>query len=48
MLEEGGGSFLDEFLDCGNLGTGSIIAGRTVFERDGSVSKVSPGRVGSR
>ena len=43
-----GGGLLDECLDCGNFCTGCIIVGRTVAERDGSISKVSPGGVGSR
>ena len=45
---EAGGGILDECLNCGNFGTGGIITGGAVTKWDCSVTKISPGWVGSR
>ena len=44
----GGGGLLDECFDLSNFCTSCIIARRAVAKRDDSISKVSPGGVGSR
>ena len=43
-----GGGLLDECFDLSNFCTRCIIARRAVAKRDDSISKVSPGGVGSR
>ena len=48
MAGLGGGGFLNECLDHGNLCTACLVPGRTVAKRDSSISKVSPDGVGSR
>ena len=48
LVEWGVGGGGGQLFDRGNFCTGCIVARRTVAEQDGSISKVSPGGVGSR